>query len=352
MILSIRDRRLKWRWSQDELARRAGLSRPAVSAIETGRVVPSVAAAMALAAAFDCRVEDLFALEGSKSQAATEWAWEPAADPCPFWRASLGDRILLYPFEPTSAGVLPPDGFRRGRNDERYGSADPARTLVVAACDPAMGLFAAEMERTASIRVLPLVRSSQAALALLRDGLVHVAGLHLRDPDGASGNERAAREGLGPGYTLVRVSRWQEGIALGTGLEITSVSQALRAKLRWVGREEGSGARRCLDSILGRRPRPLGYDRIAHDHTSVVETIRTGWAEAGVCIRLPAASAGLRFLTIQEEDYDFCYRTDSEGDPRIQALLQVVRSRSLRTYLDELPGYDSKEMGELRRIGG
>jgi molybdate-binding protein/DNA-binding XRE family transcriptional regulator len=352
MIVSARAHRLKRRWSQDEVARRTGLSRPAVSAIETGRVVPSVAAAMALAAAFDCRVEDLFQLKGSIRQATTAWAWPPTTDPCPFWRAALGNRVLLYPAEPTLAGVLPSDGARQAQNEAWHESFDPARTLVVAACDPAIGLFAAEMERTASVRVLPFVRSSRAALALLGDGLVHVAGLHLQDAGGPTGNEQAVRDVLGVGYTLVRVSRWQEGIALGSGLGFTSVSQALRAKLRWVGREEGSGARRCLDSILGRRPRPLGYDRIAHDHNGVAETIRSGWAEAGVCIRLAAASAGLQFLTVQEEDYDFCYRTDSEDDPRIQALLQVVRSRPFRTYLDELPGYDAAQTGELHRIAG
>ena len=36
-----------------------------------------------------------------------------------------------------------------------------------------------------------------------------------------------------------------------------------------------------------------------------------------------------------------------EGDHRIQALLQVVRSPSYRRALGELPGYDSAQTGEL-----
>ena len=58
----LREHRARRGWSQEELARRAGLSRAGISAIETDRLVPSVAAALALAEALECRVEDLFQL--------------------------------------------------------------------------------------------------------------------------------------------------------------------------------------------------------------------------------------------------------------------------------------------------
>ena len=63
-------------WSQEELARRSGLSRAGISAIETGRLVPSTAAALALAAALGCTVEALFRLpERSPLTNAASWAW-------------------------------------------------------------------------------------------------------------------------------------------------------------------------------------------------------------------------------------------------------------------------------------
>jgi transcriptional regulator with XRE-family HTH domain len=58
----LRDRRTRVGWSQEELARRSGLSRAGISAIETDRIIPSAAAALALASALECRVEDLFRL--------------------------------------------------------------------------------------------------------------------------------------------------------------------------------------------------------------------------------------------------------------------------------------------------
>ena len=72
----VRTCRIARGWSQDELAARAGISRAGVSSIETNRLVPSTSAALALAAALDCRVEDLFQL-GSAAACEAAWAWQP-----------------------------------------------------------------------------------------------------------------------------------------------------------------------------------------------------------------------------------------------------------------------------------
>src|SRR5262245_46830207 len=93
----VQERRAASGWSQAELARRSGLSRAAVSAIETHRAVPSTAAALALAATFGCRVEELFTLAGVTRRGEPAWAWPPSADSRRFWRAVVGERTLLYP---------------------------------------------------------------------------------------------------------------------------------------------------------------------------------------------------------------------------------------------------------------
>jgi molybdate-binding protein len=143
-------------------------------------------------------------------------------------------------------------------------------------------------------------------------------------------------------------------VALASGLELASVRAALDANLRWVGREEGSGARRCLDRLLGRgrgRRRLKLSRHLACDHAGVVEAIRAGWAQAGVCVRYPAEEAGLAFLSVQLEDYDLCYPVEFEGDPRMAALIQAVRSVPYRRCVSELEGYDAQQSGEVRSIG-
>lgn len=349
---SVSERRLARGWSQDELARHSGLTRPTISAIETGRVVPSVAAALALARTFHCSVEDLFGDSRTSASVAVEpLAWGNDTPSAPFWRAEVGGRVLRYPTEPTLAGMLPADGFaasERGRGQS--GGCAPEHRLVVASCDPAIGLLAHALAHTSSVELLPLARSSGAALDLLGRGLVHVAGLHLQDHSDPTGNARIVRATLGPGYSLLRISRWQEGLAFATGAGIASVRGAVRAKLRWVSREPGSGARRCLDSLLGGSRRAERLHRIAPDHATVAAAIRCGWADVGVCLRISAAQAGLQFLSIQEEDYDLCYRTAYEHDPRLRALLRAVQSRSLRDQFASLVGYDPSEMGAVQHV--
>jgi len=346
----LQDYRGARKWSQSDLARRTGLSRTAISAIETGRVVPSTAAALALATAFDCRVEDLFTLDGPRARTAPRWAWPPPTDPCRFWQARVDTRLLLYPVERTATGILPADGIARGGGLELHESADPGRVLVLAGCDPAIGLLRDEMLRASGVHVLPLLRSSRAALALLRQGLVHVAGIHLQDHTLPGGNEQTVRKMVGAGYSLLRVTRWEEGVALAPALRIRTIKEAVSGNLRWVGREKGSGARHCLDTVFRGRRAPVGLAHLATDHVGVVETIRSGWAQAGVCVRLCAIEAGLGFLTVREEDYDLCYRTDLHDDPRMQALFNTVRSLAFRRSIGSLPGYRADDTGALLQV--
>ncbi len=337
----VREERIARGWAQGELAARAHLSRAEVSAVETGRLIPSAAAALALASALGMRVESLFRLAENEHEEAP-WAWSPGRE-ARYWLAQVGGRVLRVPVEATAAGAVPHDGLT---GQALALSADPSRTLLLAGCDPAVGLLAGALARAHGFRVLALLRSSRRALGLLRAGLVHAAGVHLGDD--AADNDIVVKELLGPGYRRVHVARWTEGIALLPGLAVDSVGAAVGATLRWVGREEGSGARKCLELILeGREPEPEGLRRIASDHRGVVETIRTGWAQAGVCVELAAREGGLEFLPVRQEDYDLFFAEAEEQDPRIVALLDCLRSRAHAALVAGLPGYNAARTGEL-----
>jgi molybdate-binding protein/DNA-binding XRE family transcriptional regulator len=342
----VRAHRLTRGWSQEDLASRAGVSRASISAIETGRFIPSAATALTLAAVFGCRVEDVFSLELEKTTQPS-WAWQPPHDPCRYWMAGVAGRRWLYPVEPTNLGVVPHDGLLENGMLRGPIAAFPGDTLVIACCDPAVGLLASELQRTHGIRLLALQRPSRAALALLAQGLIHAAGVHLDGGGRQSHNVAAAKDELKRGFTLLRIARWQEGLAASPDLRITSVHAALQSKMRWVGREAGSAVRELLDELLVDRSAPR---RLAYSHRGVAEAVRCGWADVGVCLRLASEEAGLGFVGLRQENYELCYPAEYEGDPRIQALVEAVRSSSYRRTLADLPGYDTAETGELQRV--
>ncbi len=333
-------------WSQEELALRTGLSRAGISAIEIGRLVPSTAAALALARAFGCTVEDLFELE-APSDCSPDWAWESPQDSCRYWLAEVRGRRWLYPVEMSQIGLAVHDGVWEAGELRTRQAHDPSQTLVIATCDPAAGLLATEIAHASRFRLLVLQRSTREALALLRRGLVHVAGLHLGQASDPAGNIPVVQEVAGGGYQLLRVARWEQGVAFRPERRLSSLHAAARAHVRWVAREPGSPARRWLDELLAGRSTPR---RIATDHRGVADAIRCGWADAGVCHRLVSEMAGLSFLGFPQEAHDLCYANDLAGDPRLQTLVKVVRSVEFRRQLAELPGYAVTGAGEIQQV--
>jgi molybdate-binding protein/DNA-binding XRE family transcriptional regulator len=333
-------------WSQEELAQAAGLSRTGISAIESRRLVPSVAAAIGLSQALGCAVEEIF---GSQAPSGgVQFAWLPAAFPCRYWAAEVAGRTLLFPVESGPPGGLFHDGVAQSATDLPPRISAARTTLVLATCDPAAGLLAAIYGCQGGFRMLVFTRSSGEAVALVERGLAHAAGVHLAATDDRLGNAGALARRYCEELALLRVARWEEGLACQPATRLRSAGTAARGKLRWVGRASGAGARRCQDEILGARRSPR---HIAHDHRGVVEAIRSGFADVGVCLRLASEEGQLAFLPVGEECYDICFRRNQAADPRIAALIRAVRSSEYRRLIDELPGYyPQSHLGEVEHV--
>lgn len=342
-------RRALMNWTQGDLAERSGLPRTSVSAIEGGRLTPSVTAALALAQALECSVEELFGTGGPvrAGRSSLEWAWQPAAEPVRYWEAVVGARRLLFPVESLTLNPLPHDGVWTGGAGREVVSDLAEHTLVMASCDPAAGLLASEYARASGFRMIVLNRGGEAALELLKQGLVHVAGLHRSTTQKPARNAESIRARMGGGYRLLRVAEWEEGLVTGLGSSVRSASSLVKSAPRWALREPGSAARECLDEMLASK---VADGRVVSGHLAVAEAVRAGWAEAGVCVRLAAEEMGLKFLPVRTESLDLCFAAGQQHDPRLQALVRLLRSRSQRRIISELPGYDARHTGELETI--
>lgn len=338
-------------WSQQELADAAGLSRTGISAIEAGRVSPSTAASLALARVLECRVEDLFSLPIS-AVPRQPWAWPPIHEPgARYWLAEVGGTVRRYPAEATRGSVVPHDGIAPSvPGAECITTADDRalaqRTLVIAGCDPAVGILVSECVRQEGLRVIAVARASSAALDLVASGVVHAAGIHLGDSRTGQDNLNAVISNLGRGPSLLHVTDWEQGIAIEPTRRFRSFETIARAKLRWISRPKGSGARQCLDSIVGHRAQDAP---VADHHHAVCAAIQSGFADAGICPRLVAEESSLQFVPVRTEPYDLVVPPLLWDDPRVAALIRVVQSPAYRQKLAELPGYSTRHTGTLRR---
>ncbi len=313
-------------WSQVELAARAGVPRATLSALENGRSAPSVDAALALAKALGTTVERLFAPEAVD-------AWAAPAAPA-FYAARVGGRIVGYPLEPLLAGPPIPDLLEEAPLD---------RTLVVATCDPLAPILAGALAER-GVRLIALARSSRDALALLDAGLVHAAGIHLATREDPDRHRTAA-----PGRALLSVAAWDVGLAHRRAGP-TTTEDLIRPEAVWVSRPIGSGARACLDRVLDAAPparRPHDLARTARDHRAVADIVASGFAEAGVSLRLAALERGLGFLSVETALYDLAVPTELLDDPRGEALVAAIQSRPFRQALAALPGIDAERCGGL-----
>ena len=168
--------------------------------------------------------------------------------------------------------------FHQGRFENRS-QVPAADVLVLASCDPAVGLLANEYHRLSGFYILALQRPGREALSLLARGLVHVAGVHFEQRGQRGGNATAARELLGDAFCLLRAAYWQEGLAVASNRRVRSVQMAVDGRLRWVGREPGSAAGELQQELLsGRVPK-----HVARGHRNVAEAVRGVGGRGDLC---------------------------------------------------------------------
>ena len=135
----VRQVRTRLGLSQTELARRSGLSRAGISAIETGRLIPSTAAALALEQRSGARSSRCSACPGRGGRMSGQAGpgRREVTGSCRYWRAQIGRRSLLYPVEVSPLGLLPHDGlFENGAFLDHPGSIRRVRWFWQAAIPP------------------------------------------------------------------------------------------------------------------------------------------------------------------------------------------------------------------------
>lgn len=364
----LREKRQAAGLSQQQLADLAGITRQAVSALESNRYSPATSVALHLSRALHCRVEDLFRLnEGGEIIEGEVLGSLPNGNAA--LRAQVtqvGDRILVRPLfgtgelsslSATADGLIVESSADTSRVKVKLfkDSGEVRRKIVVGGCDPAMFLAAQHLGKRDRNQLVPCLMGSSLALAALKRGEIHLAGIHLAEETSAGWKLPDLRQSAGAGdFIVVTFAHWEEGFIVrdGNPKKFRVVADIAKSNARIVNREKGSGARRLLDKQMrasGINPERIrGYGDEVRSHLEVASWIKAGHADAGISVRSVAAICGLDFIPLQRERYDLVIpRAYYETLTGLRALLDTIVSKPFRRELEALGGYDTRETGKV-----
>lgn len=284
----------------------------------------------------------------------------------------VGGRLVATPL-PRGAGALSSlvradglavipvgqDGHRAGTDipvQLLRGLAEIDRTIVVIGShDLVIDLAAAALRGIdPAVTLTSSSVGSLAGLQALRDGLCHVAGSHLLDPDTGEHTLPYLPRVLGDAeIAVVRLVHRVQGllVAPGNPLEITGIEDLRRPGLRYVNRQPGSGTRVLFDHELRRRglePGDVaGYRREERTHLAVAAAVAAGRADTGLGILAAARTHGLDFVPVAREPYDLVLTRETYDSALLAPFRTLLADPTFHTTIQALGGYSTTETGYL-----
>ena len=349
---------------QQNLAEAIGVSRQTLSLIEAGETVPSTQIALSLARELRCRVEDLFSLRSDGQVIEAELVGEADIDhkDARKKRVSLGwvaNRWVARILETDEALALgtPADGIATLSTKKGKAKVHPLRdveslqrNLLVAGCDPALGVLGRHLEeRFHGPRLHWIEKASRPALEDLAQKRVHIAGMHLLGQGSVGDNATAVRERFGSeSMVLVTLASWEQGFVSSPARKYRSVADMDRKGTRIIARETGAGAQELLESAYRKAGRAWKHDTpaaIARGHRAVAQMVAMGMGDVGVATRSAAAGFGLHFEPLAEARFDLVFSASLASLAQVQALLDCLSSARFRQDIAGMTGYQTARTG-------
>jgi putative molybdopterin biosynthesis protein len=184
-----------------------------------------------------------------------------------------------------------------------------------------------------------LAVGSSAGLDAAKRGECDLAGIHLLNANTDEYNVPF----LTPGLELIRGYGRVQGVVFRKGdprFEGKTVVEAVTGVKRdagcvMVNRNKGSGTRALIDRLL-EGEKPVGYAVQPRNHNAVAAAVAQGRADWGLTLDMIAANAGLGFLPLREERYDFVVPKSRAGRNGVAAFRNLLNEPATREALARL----------------
>lgn len=320
--------------SQLELSRASKLSRQLISALETGRHAPSVKAALAIAQVFGSTVEEVFGETGGVD------TFVPAFGEAPSGAVSvvavrMGNEFSYHPLAEAGQSWGRADGLYRDGQIRLFEDSDTSG-IMVAGCDPALGLAASLLPNQGPRRVVSIAASSAKAARALDDGRIHGALVHGRPGRLQESRLRVRR------FVL---ARWRVGLACLPGMRI-DLERLAKGTLTSTRRDPEAEITRALErklEELGGGSRIKGPS--VTSHLDAARRVSYGAVDVALTMEAAARAFGLDFVELEEHVCELRLADEWMDLPGAQGVLELIGSEPFHARLQAVGGYDVTAAG-------
>ena len=328
MAEKLAERRRAVGWTQLQLAAAAGVSRSLVAAVEGGRHTPSVRTALELARCLGGSVEEIF---GGPPAPAARPLLEPLPPGSAVRAVRVGDEVVYAPLSEAAGLSEAAEGWLDERGRLELFPQASLEGLLVAGCEPSIGLMARLLPSRGPRRLLWAPATSRAARGALLAGRSHAAAVHGRPGDLGDAPETVERLLLG---------RWQVGVAFRSGQAVSL--EELARDGAWVAQGRRGAA---AQAALGRALAGAGLDRglagaAAGGHVEAARLLLRGAARAALTIGPVARACRLDFEPLETHAVEIWLSRESLSEPGPQALAELLHSAAYRRRLSAGGGYE------------
>jgi putative molybdopterin biosynthesis protein len=230
--------------------------------------------------------------------------------------------------------------------------------VIIGSHDNCLDLLANElMGLDIPIRLASSHVGSMGGLSALRSGAALAAGAHLFDPDTGDFNFPYIAKYLpDTPVDVINLCIRHQGLIVpkGNPKGIKGIEDLARPDVRFINRQRGAGTRILLDhhlKVAGVAANQVqGYDKEEFTHMAVAVNVLSGAADCGLGVYAAAKALDLDFAPLARERYDLLVVKDCK-DPKIEALLDIVRSPAFQDKIAALGGYETSLSGQVMTPG-
>jgi putative molybdopterin biosynthesis protein len=227
-------------------------------------------------------------------------------------------------------------------------ATEAAKALLVTGSHDTVIDYLADLIHPKGVTLLSTHVGSMGGILALKKDECHAAPTHLLAEDGSYNTTYIRKYLPGVQVELLCVAGRQQGIVSRDGIGFSDIPGR-----SFINRQKGSGTRMLLDYELKRAgidPSAIpGYGREVSTHIAVALAVKSGEADAGMCVYSAARALGLPFVPVAQERYELAFRKKYAEDPRLGLLIAAIRSPEFKKVLGNLGGYDTKETGHIRK---